>query len=66
MYFPTVDRSTGQLVDLRLTPMQIRKFTLHRASRDDAEWLRDTINRESRDFDFRVALDQRRQLALCR
>lgn len=56
MYLPALDISTGCLVDLRLTPMQTRQFRLHRASRAAAEWLRDTINRESREFRFRVEL----------
>lgn len=50
MFFPSVDLSTGQLCGMRLTPMQIRNFRLNRASRADAEWLEDTINRESRRF----------------
>ncbi len=36
------------------TPMRIRTFKANRASLGDAGWLRDTINRESRKFDFRV------------
>ena len=41
-----------------MTPMRIRKFRANRASREDAEWLRDTVNRESRGFGFRVDLDE--------
>ena len=64
MYFPTVDPCTGRLSDLRMTPMQIRHFKANRASRDDARWLRDTINRESDQFDFRVALREDCRLEL--
>jgi poly-gamma-glutamate capsule biosynthesis protein CapA/YwtB (metallophosphatase superfamily) len=67
MYFPTVDVFTGRLVDLHMTPMQIRQFKANRASREGAGWLRDTINRESRTFGFRVELredHQRRELRL--
>jgi hypothetical protein len=46
MYFADVDPSSGRLVDLSMTPMRIRQFRLHRASPDEARWLRDTINRE--------------------
>jgi poly-gamma-glutamate synthesis protein (capsule biosynthesis protein) len=56
MYFPAVDPFTGQLLDLHMTPMQIRHFRVNRAAREDARWLEDAINRESRRFDFRVAL----------
>jgi poly-gamma-glutamate synthesis protein (capsule biosynthesis protein) len=54
MYFPTVDASTGALTGLRMAPMQIRRFRLNRASRDDAAWLRDVLDRESRAFGVRV------------
>ena len=56
MYFPTVDPSTGRLLDLRMTPLCIRHFRANRASREDATWLTDTLDRESRKFDVRVDL----------
>jgi poly-gamma-glutamate capsule biosynthesis protein CapA/YwtB (metallophosphatase superfamily) len=56
MYLPAVDPDTGQLLELCMTPMQIRRVKANRASREDAEWLRDTINRESRGFGFRAEL----------
>jgi poly-gamma-glutamate synthesis protein (capsule biosynthesis protein) len=54
MFFASVDPATGRLARLHLTPMQIRNFRLRRASRPDAEWLRDTINREGRRLGVRV------------
>jgi len=67
MYFPTVDAVTGRLVDLHMTPMQIRRFRANHASPEDARWLADTINRESRTFDLRVELrdDHRIELRHC-
>jgi poly-gamma-glutamate synthesis protein (capsule biosynthesis protein) len=56
LFFPSVDVSTGRLRALRITPMRIRSFRLGRASRPDAEWLRDTLDRESRPFGVRVRL----------
>ena len=56
MYFPVVDPSTGRLADLHMTPMQIRRFKANRASRDDAAWLMETVNRESPKYDFRAEL----------
>jgi poly-gamma-glutamate synthesis protein (capsule biosynthesis protein) len=56
MYLPALDARTGRLVDLRLAPMRVRQFRANRASRDEALWLRDAINRESRQFGFRVEL----------
>jgi poly-gamma-glutamate synthesis protein (capsule biosynthesis protein) len=57
-YFPVVDPATGQLSSLLMTPMQIRKFQARRASLQDAQWLKDTINRESARFAFCVELEE--------
>jgi poly-gamma-glutamate capsule biosynthesis protein CapA/YwtB (metallophosphatase superfamily) len=63
MYFPAVDPGTGRLLDLYMTPMQIRRFKANRASSEDAGWLRDTINRESRGFGFQVERGEDNRLA---
>lgn len=49
MYFPELAPS-GSLRRLRMTPMRIRRFRLERASREEAEWLARTLDRESRRF----------------
>ncbi|XXF81175.1 CapA family protein [Myxococcaceae bacterium GXIMD 01537] len=46
MYFATVEPRSGRLVDLRMTPMQVRRFREHRASPGDAEWLCGVLRRE--------------------
>jgi poly-gamma-glutamate synthesis protein (capsule biosynthesis protein) len=56
MYFATIERSTGKLVTLRMTPLQIKHFRENRASRKDGEWLRDALNREGKRFGTRVEL----------
>jgi poly-gamma-glutamate synthesis protein (capsule biosynthesis protein) len=56
MFFPSVDPVTGRLSELHMAPMQVRNFRLNRMSRPDAEWLRDTINRESRRLGVRTEL----------
>jgi poly-gamma-glutamate synthesis protein (capsule biosynthesis protein) len=48
MFFATVEVATGALVGLRLAPMQIRHFRLNRAGRDEADWLRSLVKRESK------------------
>ena len=58
MYLPTLSASSGDLVDLRLVPFRMGKFRLNRAAREDAIWLRDTLDRESSKFGTRVALDE--------
>jgi poly-gamma-glutamate synthesis protein (capsule biosynthesis protein) len=50
MYFPSMDPATGKLVRFELTPLQIRRFRLHRAERSDARWLRDALEREGREL----------------
>ena len=57
MYFPTVDTSTGRLKQFRLVPMQIRRMKLNRASRADAEWLGEVLNRESGQFGVQLEID---------
>jgi len=47
MYFVSVDPATGKLVQLQMTPMQIKHFKVNRASSADALWLRDLLNRET-------------------
>jgi poly-gamma-glutamate capsule biosynthesis protein CapA/YwtB (metallophosphatase superfamily) len=54
MYFPTLDARTGELVRLRLVPLQIFRFSLRRASAADAAWLGKVITRESKQFETRI------------
>jgi poly-gamma-glutamate capsule biosynthesis protein CapA/YwtB (metallophosphatase superfamily) len=56
MYFATIDRSTGHLVRLRMTPLQIRSFRLQSPPRSACTRLRDTLDRECRVFDSRITL----------
>ncbi|AZG76473.1 CapA family protein [Methylocystis rosea] len=53
MYFADIDTS-GDLVQLRLVPLHMRRFRLERASAADAEWLAQTLDRESAPFGVRV------------
>jgi poly-gamma-glutamate synthesis protein (capsule biosynthesis protein) len=48
MYFPTVAIEDGMLVSLEMVPLKIRNMRLNRASRTDAEWLANTLNREGK------------------
>lgn len=56
MYFPRLAAS-GALLECRMTPMRIRRFRLQRASGEEAEWLADTLDRESRALGTRVRLE---------
>jgi poly-gamma-glutamate synthesis protein (capsule biosynthesis protein) len=50
MYFPTFDAVSGELTELRMTPMRLRKLRLNRATPEDAGWLRDRLARISLEF----------------
>jgi poly-gamma-glutamate synthesis protein (capsule biosynthesis protein) len=54
LYLVTYDASECQLVGLDLCPFQMRRFQLHRASKDDATWLRDTLDRECAKLGTRI------------
>jgi len=45
MYFATLNPASGDLIHLRMTPMQIRQMRLNRAAPRDAEWLADRLAR---------------------
>ena len=64
MYFATVDSATGKLIALQMTPTQIRRLKINRASGADARWLKDTLNREGAKFGTRVKLDKDKRLIL--
>lgn len=64
MYFVSLEPSTGKLVHLRMTPTQIKRLRVNRASRKDALWLRDILNREGKRFGTRVEFDEDNSLKL--
>jgi poly-gamma-glutamate capsule biosynthesis protein CapA/YwtB (metallophosphatase superfamily) len=64
MYFASIDPSAGKLVQLQMTPTQIKYFKVNRTSRDDALWLANILNREGKRFRSRVKLDEDNRLTL--
>lgn len=64
MYFLSVDQSSGKLVHLQMTPTQVKNFRVNRASRADALWLRDTLNREGKKLGTRTELKKDNTLVL--
>lgn len=64
MYFPRIDPDSGKLTGLTMTPTQIRHLRVNRASRNDARWLADTLNREGLALGTRVALGEDNRLEL--
>lgn len=64
LYFVSVDPVTGRLVQLQMTPMQIRNLKLNRANANDALWLMHMLNREGRELGTRVVLNPDNDLVL--
>jgi poly-gamma-glutamate capsule biosynthesis protein CapA/YwtB (metallophosphatase superfamily) len=54
LYFVSIDPDNGLLTTLRMAPMRARRIRLERASQEDAEWLRSTLEHHSRSFGIRV------------
>jgi poly-gamma-glutamate synthesis protein (capsule biosynthesis protein) len=63
LYLPALDAS-GALTRLELVPMRIRRFRLERAAEDDARWLAERLDRESRKLGARLELRDGRLLLL--
>lgn len=57
LYFASIEPDTGMLATLHMTPLQARRMRLERASHQDAEGLRWTLQHISRRFETRVELD---------
>jgi poly-gamma-glutamate capsule biosynthesis protein CapA/YwtB (metallophosphatase superfamily) len=64
MYFASVESDTGNLVRLRMAPMQARQMRLRHASSEDAECLRSVLDRVSRQFGSRIDLEPDGMLSL--
>lgn len=63
LYLPQLD-DDGALQSLVMLPMHRRRFRLERATREEAEWLRDTLDRESRPFGTNIDLTTDNKLML--
>ncbi len=63
-YFPMMDPETGNLQRLEMAPFEIKRFQLHRATAQDARWLRDVMVREGTGFDAPIELDNSSHLVL--
>jgi poly-gamma-glutamate capsule biosynthesis protein CapA/YwtB (metallophosphatase superfamily) len=56
MYFPALDATTRNLVRLEIVPLQMKQLQLHRASMEDARWVRDTLARAGKPLGTEVSL----------
>jgi poly-gamma-glutamate capsule biosynthesis protein CapA/YwtB (metallophosphatase superfamily) len=60
----TLRRDTGELVELRMVPIRIRRIRLERAAREEARWLRRLLRAISGASGGRIAEDVDGTLAL--
>jgi len=58
MYLATMQPWSGKLVRFEMVPFQIKRFRLNYVSREDAQWLRDTMNRECAKFGGHIELSE--------
>ncbi len=64
MYFVSMESSTGKLIRMQMIPTQIKHFKVNKASRTDALWLKNVLNREGKRFNTRVELNNANNLIL--
>ena len=64
MYFVTFDPSAPGLVALEMTPLEIHRFRLRRAGKDDIQWLKEVLDREGQPFGSRTILQEAGRLKL--
>ncbi len=64
LYFIRMDTSQGDLIDLRLVPMQVRRFRLRRAAPADVQRVQKTLGREAEQFGTEVSLNPDNSLSV--
>jgi poly-gamma-glutamate synthesis protein (capsule biosynthesis protein) len=64
MYFVDLMSASGALSGIEIVPLRIRRFQLAHASAEDIDWLRQTLDRESKEFRTRVLLKAEGPLTL--
>ena len=64
LYFATLRRSTGELTELRMVPMQVREMRLRHARLADSKWLATILGQISRARGARISLDSGGTLSL--
>ena len=64
LYFATLRRGTGQLAELRMVPMHVRKMRLEHAGSEDSKWLAAILDQISRVYGSRISLEPGGALSL--
>lgn len=58
MYFPTINQVNGELISLKMVPMEVKNFRLNHPSHQDALWLEEILNREGSKLGTQVKLNE--------
>jgi poly-gamma-glutamate synthesis protein (capsule biosynthesis protein) len=64
MYFADIEPASSNVVTVAIVPLQICNFRLVSPSSPDIDWLRQTLDRECREFGTRVTMMSPGRLAL--
>jgi poly-gamma-glutamate capsule biosynthesis protein CapA/YwtB (metallophosphatase superfamily) len=64
LYFATLQLGTGQLTELRIVPMQVRKMRLRHAGSEDSQWLATLLDQISHPYGARISLEPGGSLCL--
>lgn len=58
MYFPRIDPASGNLVSMKMVPMQIKKIRLRNASKSDTKWLKKVLNEQGQNFGTSIEINE--------
>lgn len=64
MYFVSFEVDSKNLAAIELTPTRMRRFRVNRASREEAEWLKQLLDREGGTLGTRAVLHENNTLSL--
>ena len=56
MYFPVLERGSGRLLELTMTPTRLKQFRVNLAGEQDQHWLHERLHRECRRFGSSVEM----------
>lgn len=57
MYFPEIDLMTGELISLNIYPMELKRFQLRRARKEDVQRIYGILAQESAKFQTKIELN---------
>ena len=64
MYFPEINQENGELISLKIFPVETKNFRLHNATKSNALWLKAVLNREGKQFGTQFKWNEDRSMDL--